>query len=136
MDKSLTFKLILLLAVVQACAGVVRGFNWVQLGGNLLHQGLLLFPMLGAVAIMRGLFLAAVALLYVLFVIGALLGKPWARWPGVTAAIINLLLVLSALSQGASVSQAIAWSAIPVILLIYIFSEHGRQPVRSHQPAR
>jgi hypothetical protein len=44
---------------------------------------------------MRGLFISAVALLYVLFVIGALLGKSWAWWSCLTAVVVNLLLVLS-----------------------------------------
>ena len=122
MSKSLSFKIILLLALVQGVAGMLRGFNWVRLGGNLFGQGLLLLPMIGAVAVMRGLFVAAVAFLYVLFVIGGLLGRNWAWWPCLTAAIINLLLVLSALAQGTSVVEAIAWSVIPVILLFYFFS--------------
>ena len=101
-----------------------------QLGGDLFGQGLLLLPMIGAVAIMRGLFISAVGLFYVLFVIGALLGKSWAWYPGVTAAIINLLIVLSALAHGASIFAAIAWSAIPIILLWYAFSEMGREPIK------
>ena len=130
MAKSSTFKVLVLLALLQAIAGLLRGFNWVQLGGDLFGQGLLLLPMIGAVAIMRGLFISAVGLFYVLFVIGALLGKSWAWYPGVTAAIINLLIVLSALAHGASIFAAIAWSAIPIILLWYAFSEMGREPIK------
>jgi hypothetical protein len=130
MSKSLSFKIILLLALVQGVAGLLRGFNWVRLGGNLFGQGLLLLPMVGAVAIMRGLFIAVVALLYVLFVIGGLLGRSWAWWPCLTAAIINLLVVLSALAQGATVVEAIAWSVIPVILLFYFFSQTGKVALR------
>jgi hypothetical protein len=130
MRKSLSFKIILLLALVQGFAGLLRGFNWVQLGSNLFGQGLLLLPMIGAVAVMRGLFISGVALLYVFFVVGGLLGKRWAWWPGVSAAIINLLLVLSAVTQGASLAEAIAWSVIPVILLFYLFSQTGRDALK------
>jgi hypothetical protein len=63
MSKSLSFKIILVLAVVQGVAGLLRGFGWVQLGVDFLSQGLLLLPMLGAAAVMRGFFIAAVALL-------------------------------------------------------------------------
>lgn len=131
MKKSLTFKIILLLALVQGLAGLLRGFNWVQLGGNLFGQGLLLLPMIGAVAIMRGLFISGVALLYVLFVVGALLGKSWVWWPCVSAAIINLLLVLGGVAQGASLAEAIAWSVIPVILLFYFFSQKSTDAQKS-----
>ena len=83
-------------------------------------------PFIGAVAVLRGMFISVVALLYVLFVIGALLGSGWAWWSCVTAAVINLLLALSALTQGAPLIQAIGWSVIPIILLFYLFSEGGR----------
>lgn len=130
MHKALSFKLILLLAIVQGIAGLLRAFNWVQIGANLFAQGLLLLPFVGAVAVMRGLFISAVALLYVLFVVGALLGKGWAWWVCLTAVIVNLLLVLSALAQGPAVAEAIAWSMIPVILLFYLFSQMGREALK------
>jgi hypothetical protein len=86
--------------------------------------------MVGAVAVMRGLFIVAVALLYVLFVSGALLGKSWAWWVGVTAAIINLLIVMGAVAQGGLVVEGIAWSVIPIILLVYLFSPTGRSALQ------
>lgn len=78
---------------------------------------------MGAVAVMRGLFISVLALLYVLFVVGALLGKGWAWWACLTAAVVNLTLVLSVLVQGALLIEAITWSMIPVILLFYLFSQ-------------
>jgi hypothetical protein len=35
--------------------------------------------------------------------------------------------VLSAVVQGAGFGQAIAWSVIPALLVIYLFSEAGRE---------
>ena len=131
MSKPLSFKIILLLAVVQEVAVLLRGLNWVLIGGDLFGQGILLLPVIGALTILRGLFIVAVALLYGLFAIGALLGKDWARWCCLAAVIINLLLVLSAFAQGAAVVDAMAWSAIPVILLFYIFSQTGRGALRA-----
>jgi hypothetical protein len=130
MSKPFTFKIILLLALAQGVAGLLRALNWVQIGFDLLGQGLLLLPSVGAVAVMRGLFIAILALLYVLFVIGALLGSRWAWWVCLTALAINLLLVVSALAQGAPVAEAVAWSVIPVILLFYLFSHMGRHTLR------
>jgi len=130
MGKSLSLKIILFLALAQAIAGLLRGLNWLEIGVDLFGQGLLLLPFIGMVAVLRGLLIAFVALLYGLFVVGALLGRSWARWFGLTAAIINLLLVLSVATQGAPVAQAIAWSAIPVILMVYLFSQSGRDALR------
>ena len=130
MDRSSMVKVMALLAFVQGIAGVLRAFNWLEAGVNLFGQGILILPLVGAVALLRGLFISLIGLLYVLFATGALLGKSWARWVGLTAAIVNLLLVLSVLAQGASLLEAIAWAVIPAILIIYLFSEAGRKTLK------
>jgi hypothetical protein len=127
MERSITLKIMALLAFVQAIAGVLRAFNWVQVGVNLFGQGILILPLVGAVALLRGLFISAIALFYVLFAVGAMLEASWSRWVGLVAAIVNLLLVVNALVQGAELGQALAWSVIPAILLIYLFSKAGRK---------
>jgi hypothetical protein len=134
MKRLLSLKIMALLALVQGVFGLLRAYNWVQIGTNLFGQGLLLLPFIGAVAVMRGLFISVVALLYVLFVIGALLGRSWA-WSCLTAVTINLLLVLGALARGAPVIEAVAWSVIPVILLFYLLSQLGRDTLRSNTTA-
>jgi Mg2+/Co2+ transporter CorB len=130
MGKSLSLKIITSLALAQAIAGLLRALNWVQVGVDLFGQGLLLLPFIGIVAVMRGLLIAVVALLYVLFVFGALLGQAWARWMGLAAAVVNLLLVLVLLTYGAPVASAIAWVVIPVLLIFYLFSATGRDALK------
>jgi hypothetical protein len=76
MSNSVKFNFIALLAFLQGIFGLLRAYNWVQIGTNLFGQGLLLLPFVGAVAVMRGLFISVVAFLYVLFAIGALLCRP------------------------------------------------------------
>jgi hypothetical protein len=127
-QRHFTLKVIAFLAVVQGLAGILRAINWLQTGVDLFGEGLLLLPLVGAVAILRGLFVSVVALLYVLFAIGALLEKRWARWVGLTAAIVNLLLVLNAVIQGtAGFTEIVAWSLIPALLVIYLLSNAGRK---------
>jgi len=130
MSKSLSLKIIVLLALAQGIAGLLRAHNWVHVGVDLFGQGLLLVPFIGVVAVMHGLFISVVALLYVLFGLVALLGKSWSRWICLLAVIVNLLLVLSGLIQGAPVAQALAWSTIPVVLLLYLFSNTGRNALK------
>ena len=130
MAKSLSLNIVMLLALAQGIAGLLRAFNWVEVGIDLFGEGLLLLPFIGVVAVMRGLLIAVVALLYGLFAGGALLRRSWARWIGLAAAIVNLLLVLSLLTQEAPVAQAIAWSAIPVMLIVYLFSPTGRDALK------
>jgi hypothetical protein len=131
MAKSWSLKIVMLLALAQGIAGLLRGFDWVHVGVDLFGQGLLLLPFLGAVAVMRGLLIAVVALLYGLFTAGALLRRSWARWIGLAAAIVNLLLVVSLLTQEAPVAEAIAWLAVPVMLIIYLVSPMGRDALQS-----
>jgi len=127
MSRSRSFKIILLLAFLQGVFGLLRAYGWVQIGTDLYGQGLLFLPFLGAVAVMRGLFISIVALLYLLFVIGALLGSRWAWWSCLTAVAVNLTIVLSGLAQGAPVLEVIGWSVIPVVLIFYFFSQTGER---------
>jgi hypothetical protein len=126
MKPTLTLKIMAFLAVVQGAFGLLRAYGWVQIGVDLFREGLLILPALGAVAVLRGMFIAGVALLYFLFFCGALLRSRWAWSVCLTAVVINLLLVLSALAQGVTLTQAIAWSVIPAVLLSYFFSQRGR----------
>src|SRR5262249_37260624 len=134
-ERSKSYKIMLLLALAQAIAGLLRAFNWVHIGMDLFGQGILLVPFVGAVAIMHGFFISLVALLYLLFVIGTLLDRSWAWWSCMTAVIINLFLVLSALGLGASVVEGIVWSIIPVVLIAYLFSQKGGEALKGAQQA-
>ena len=131
MNRSLGFKIILFLAFLQSVFGLLRAYNWVQIGVDIFGQGGLFLPLVGALAVMRGLIISVVALLYLLSVFGALLAKRWAWWTGVIAVVLNLLLVLAGLAQGASVLDALAWSVIPVILLFYLFTPTKNNALRS-----
>ena len=131
MNRSLGFKIILFLAFLQSVFGLMRAYNWVQIGVDIFGQGGLFLPLVGALAVMRGLIISLVALLYLLSVFGALLAKGWAWWTGVIAVVLNLLLVLAGLAQGASVLDALAWSVIPVILLFYLFTPTKNNALRS-----
>ena len=131
MNRSLGFKIILFLAFLQSVFGLLRAYNWVQIGVDIFGQGGLFLPLVGALAVMRGLIISVVALLYLLSVFGALLAKGWAWWTGVIAVVLNLLLVLAGLAQGASVLDALAWSVIPMILLFYLFTPTKNNALRS-----
>jgi hypothetical protein len=131
MNRSLSFKIILFLALLQSVFGLLRAYNWVQLGVDIFGQGGLFLPFVGAMAVMRGLIISVVALLYLLSVFGALLAKGWAWWTGVIAVTLNLLLVLAGLAQGASVLDALAWSVTPVILLFYLFTPTKNNALKS-----
>jgi len=124
MRQAVILKIMILLALVQAMASLLRALDWMHIGVDLFGEGILLLPFIGAVVFVHGLFISVVALLYALFVFGA--GRSWAWWSCLIAAVINLLLVLLAVIRGASLTEIIAWTVIPVILIFYLFSQTGR----------
>ena len=129
MAAAITFDMALL-AFAQGAFGLLRAYGWVRVGADLFGQGLLILSAVGTVAVLRGMFIAGVAFLYFLFFCGALLGSRWAWSVCLTAAVINLLLFLSALVQGVPLIEGIAWAVIPAVLLFYLFSPTGRNALK------
>ncbi|PYJ67402.1 MAG: hypothetical protein DME76_15305 [Verrucomicrobia bacterium] len=119
--------IIAVLALAQSALGVLRTLHWFDAGSDLMGQGLLLFPLIGVVAFFRSGFVAVIAILYVVFAYGALVGRSWARWLGIVVAIVTLLLVVSVVIQGESPVRALVWSVAPVVMIWYLLSPAGRQ---------
>lgn len=126
-ERTIGLTVVAVLALVQSVAGVLRALQWVDVGSDLLGQGLLIMPLIGLVAIGRGMLVAVLALSLLVFACGALLQRGWARWLGIFLAIVNLLMVLSVVSQGESPARALVWAIVPVAMLGYLFSSPGRQ---------
>ena len=117
---------IAILALVQGVLGVFRAFEWFNIGADLLGQGLLILPLVGVVAFGRGGLVIVMAILYLLFAVGMVLQKSWARWLGLTVAIINILLVLNVVIQGEPFSGAALWLIVPIVIVAYLLSPSGR----------
>jgi len=96
---------IAILALVQGVLGVFRAFEWFNIGADQFGQGVLILPLVGAVAFARGGLVIVLAMLYALFAVGMLLQKSWALWLGLSVAAISILLVLNVLMLGESVSR-------------------------------
>ena len=121
---------IAILALVQGVLGVFRAFEWFNIGADQFGQGLLILPLVGAVAFARGGLVIVLAMLYALFAVGLLLQKSWAWWLGLSVAAINVLLVINVVIQGESVSRAAFWLIAPIIIAAYLLSPSGRAATR------
>jgi uncharacterized membrane protein (DUF2068 family) len=117
---------IAILALIQGVLGVFRAFEWFNIGADQFGKGLLILPLVGAVAFARGGLVIVMAMLYALFAVGLLLQKSWAWWLGLIVAAINVLLVLNVVIQGESVSRAGFWLIVPIIIAAYLLSPPGR----------
>lgn len=131
-NNALGLKVVAVLAVLQSIAAVLRALQWFDVGSDMMGQGLLLLPLLGLIAIGRGMLVAVLALLFVAFACGALLQRHWARWLGICLAIVNLLLVLSVIIQGDTPVRALLWAIVPAVMLAYLTSAPGRQALKGN----
>ena len=116
---------IAVLALVQGGLGVLRAFEWFNIGADQFGKGLLILPLVGAVAFARGGLVIVMATLYLLFAVGMVLHKSWARWLGLTVAAINILLVLNVFIQGEPFSRAVFWLIVPIVIAAYLLSPSG-----------
>jgi hypothetical protein len=120
-------RIIAVLVLIQTVFGVLPAFEWFQVGSDVMGKGILILPLIGMVAYARGALVAGIALLYVIFALGVLMRRGWARSFGIAAAVVNLLLVLSVVVQGESLLQALLWSILPGIVLWYLLTPAGVQ---------
>ena len=69
-----------------------------------------------------------------MFAIGLFLKTKWAWTPGVIAVVLNVLLVVNALTGGEPILTALIWLIIPIIIVIYLFSDEGRRAFHDTNP--
>ena len=119
--------IVAVLALLQGALGLLRGFEIVRFGVDLTAQGVLLLPLLGILTAARGGLVAIIALLYLLFAVGALRQDAWSWWVGLAAALLNGLLVVNAMAQGASIALTLLWAVVPLIVLSYLVAPAGRR---------
>ena len=119
-NSKMTF--VAVLALAQGILAVLRSLHWFDIGSDLMERGILLLPAIAMFVYARGAFVAAIALLYVLFAFGEFAGRAWGRSCGAVAAILNLLLVVGAVLEGEDIPRAALWAVVPVIILWQVFS--------------
>ena len=83
--------------------------------------------MLGILTAARGGLVAIIALLYLVFAVGALRQDAWSWWVGLAAALLNGLLVVNMMVQGASIPLSLLWAVVPLVLVTYLFAPAGRR---------
>ena len=125
--RPLGLTIVAVFALLQGVLGLLRSYDVVRIGVDLAERGVLLLPLLGIVTVARGGLVAIVALLYLLFAVGALRQSAWSRWIGLAAALLNGLLVVNAMAQGASIAQSLLWAVVPLVLVSYLFAPAGRR---------
>jgi uncharacterized membrane protein (DUF2068 family) len=75
----------------------------------------------------KGGLLVVLALLYLVFVVGAWRMRNWAWWVGLLASVLSILYIVRALLGGGSIVVALCVLIIPLIIIWYLLSPTGRQ---------
>ena len=126
-NRPMGMTVIAALALGQGLFGVLRTLHWVEVGGDFMERGLLILPLLGLLAIGRGMVVAVLAVLFGVFSYGLLQRRSWARGLGMFVSLLTLLLVVSAVIHGESLARVLVGAIIPVVILCYLMSPSGRQ---------
>ena len=129
-NKTVGATAIAALAIAQGVLGILRALHWFEVGSDLMEKGLLLLPLVGMVAYVRGAVVSAIALSYVAFAFGRFSDRAWARSLGLIAATVNLLLVVSVLIQGEFLARDLLWLIVPVTVVGYLLSPVGREVIK------
>ena len=130
MKRTVRLILVAALATMQGIVGLLRAFEWFRVGIDMSRQGILLVPILGAVAFTWGKLVLVLALGYILFALGALFKQRWAWGLGLGVSLVTGLVVLSLMRTGATDLWSLLWLIVPVVLVWYLLSPVGRQEFR------
>ena len=118
---------IAVLALAQGVLVMLRAVQWIQVGRDLLQEGLLLLPIIGAIAFARAVVVAIIAVLYGLLALGLLARRAWARPLGFAVVLVNVILVGLALPSAEAPGVFLLWAIVPVIIAGYLLTPAGRR---------
>jgi hypothetical protein len=124
--------LVAVLALAQAALAALRSLRWFDIGSDLMERGILILPAMAMFAYTRGVLVAVIALLYVLFAVAEFGGRGWGRTCGAVAAILNLILVAGAIAEGEAFLRAILWAVVPILVLWHVFSRSSGRAMHAH----
>jgi hypothetical protein len=118
---------IALLALVQAGVGIFWALRWFRLAFHLGERGALLLPLAGALVALRAIFALVIAALYLVFVVGAFMGRDWAWGVGMAAVVVNLIGVLTLLLTGEAIVLGAVRGLVALVIFAYLVSPAGRR---------
>jgi hypothetical protein len=130
MERNVSLILIAVLAVMQGILGILRAFEWFRMGLDLSRSGVPLSPLLSVLGLIWGKLVLVLALLYILFALGALSGQRWVWGLGLGVSLVTGLGVLSLVLDGTPSIWSLLWVIVPMVLVGYLLSPVGRQEFR------
>jgi hypothetical protein len=115
------------LAIIQAFVAILVALIWFGIAHLFSPDSGITSPLLVMMAEAKGGVLVVLALLFLVFVVGAWRMSNWAWWVGLLASVLNTLYVVRALLGGGSIVIGLFVLIIPLIIIWYLLSPTGKQ---------
>jgi uncharacterized membrane protein (DUF2068 family) len=119
--------IIVALAFVQGFMVTLVALIWFGIASLFSPDSGMTSPLLVMMAEAKGGLLVVLALLYLVFVVGAWRMRDWARWVGLLASVLSILYVVRVLLGGGSIVVGLFVLIIPLTIIWYLLSPMGRQ---------
>jgi hypothetical protein len=127
MRQPVSLIVIAVLALAQAVLGVLRAREWFQFSTDMSGRGILILPLVSLLAMGRGWLVAIIALLYVVFALGALARQGWAWGLGLVVSLVNgLAIVLLVIEGEVPLVHTLSGAVVPVVIMGYLLAPAGR----------
>jgi hypothetical protein len=127
MERPRHLTIIASLALVQGFMVALVALIWFGIASFFAPGVGITSPLIVMMAEAKGGVLVVLALLYLVFVVGAWHMRNWAWWVGLLASVLSILYVVRALLGGGSIVIALCVLIIPLIIIWYLLSPTGKQ---------
>jgi uncharacterized membrane protein (DUF2068 family) len=126
MERPRHLTIIASLALVQGFMVTLVALIWFGIAHVFSPDSGMTSPLLVMMAETKGGVLVVLALLYLVFVLGAWHMRNWAWWVGLLASVLSILYVVRALLGGGSIIVGLVVLIIPLVIIWYLLSPPGR----------
>jgi hypothetical protein len=127
MERPRHLTIIVSLAFVQAFMVTLVALIWFGIASLFSPDFGVTSPLLVMMAEAKGGLLVVLALLYLVFVVGAWRMRDWARWVGLLVSALSILYVVRTLLGGGSIVIGLFVLIIPLIIIWYLLSPMSRE---------
>jgi len=118
---------IALLALVQGFMATLVALIWFGIASLFSPDSGVTSPLIVMMAEAKGGLLAVLALMFLVFVVGAWRMHAWAWWVGLLASVSSILYVVRVVLGGAPIAIGLFVIIIPVVIVWYLLAPMGRQ---------
>ena len=127
MERPRHLTIITSLALVQGFMAILVALIWFGIASLLSPDSGITSPLIVMIAEAKGGLLIVLALMFVVFAVGARGTYAWAWWVGLLASVVSILYVVRVVVGGAPIVMGLFVVIIPLVIVWYLLSPMGRQ---------